>query len=132
MSARPRQSFAKLAASDLPDQPGVYAFYRGGVPVYVGKADRQSLRGRVWKSHRGRGTSMTNSALRRNVAAMLGIAAAADIKALRYTPTTEDAKLVNAWIDACEIAWIACSDGFEASRLEDDLKVEHKPPLTKL
>jgi len=46
--------------------------------VYVGKA--KSLSSRLGKAHPGRGVSMTNSALRRNVAEHLGIAAANDIK----------------------------------------------------
>ncbi len=51
---------------------------------------------------------MTGSALRRNVAELLGIATAREIKRRAYQPTLRDAAEVNEWLDACEIAWIAC------------------------
>jgi hypothetical protein len=74
---------------------------------------------------------MTGSALRRNVAELLGIASARDIKQRLFEPTPEDAARVVAWIDECEITWIACADSVEASNLERALKAEWKPPLTK-
>lgn len=64
-----------------------------GRAIYVGKA--MNLHGRVWKKHMGLGAVMTGSAFRRNVAAHLGIASAADIKARRYLPTGRDVTLVN-------------------------------------
>lgn len=132
MNARPRIPMDELRATDLPHpDPGVYALYRDGHPVYVGLAEKQSLRGRLWGNHRGRGTSMTGSALRRNVAEHLDIATAADIKSRRYRPGTEDAARVVRWIDGCEVAWISCVTPEGARRLEADLKAEHKPPLTK-
>jgi hypothetical protein len=68
---------AALQPDDLPgESPGVYTLYRDGAPTYVGLAEKQSLRGRFWGSHRSRGVSMTGSALRRNVAEHLGIATA--------------------------------------------------------
>jgi hypothetical protein len=132
MSTRPRVSMRDLRAEDLPDpRPGVYALYRGGKAVYVGLAEKQSLRGRIWGSHRGRGVSMTGSALRRNVAEHLGIAEAADIKKRLYKPLPADAARVVAWIDGCEITWIACGSPQEAHDLERDMKSEWMPPLTK-
>jgi hypothetical protein len=74
---------------------------------------------------------MTGSALRRNVAEHLGIARAADIKKRCYRPSEADAAQVVAWIDACEIAWIACSSAQEAHDLECDMKSEWMPELTK-
>ena len=132
MNARPKISIAVLRADDLPDpEPGVYAIYRNGRPMYVGLAEKQSLRGRFWGSHRGRGVSMTGSALRRNVAEHLAIASAADIKARRYAPTPHDAARVVAFIDGCEVAWIACATPAEARLLETRIKAEWMPPLTK-
>ncbi len=55
MNARPRRSAAKLVASDVPHNPGVYAWYRNGRPIYVGKA--KSLHQRVWKNHTTRNRS---------------------------------------------------------------------------
>ena len=125
-----RRPVASLLAGDIPGVPGVYALYREGKPVYVGKAT--SLQSRLWKSHLRKGASMTNSAMRRNVAAFLGIASAADIKARRYRPTADDAARVSAWIGACELAWLECESAAAALALETALKLETKPPLTKL
>lgn len=132
MHMRPRVAMTALRADHLPDpDPGVYALYRDGTPVYVGVAEKQSLRRRFWNSHRGRGRSMTGSALRRNVAEHLAVASAVDIKARHYRPTDEDAARVVAWIDGCEVTWIACANAQEASNLEDALKAEWMPPLTE-
>lgn len=48
MHEQPRRSMAELNAADIPDPPGVYALYRDGVRMYVGKADH--LRHRIWKT----------------------------------------------------------------------------------
>ena len=129
MHRRPRHSMRELRAADIPTSAGVYALYRDDAPVYVGKAG--CLRDRVWGNHSRRGTSMTNSALRRNVAQLLGIATAADIKGRRYRPTTEDAAAVRAWLDECEIAWRECADEPAAVALETAMKAEQMPSLTK-
>lgn len=131
MDGMPRVPMGELRKADLPEEPGVYALYRDGRAVYVGLAERQTLQGRIWKNHRGRGVSMTGSAMRRNVAERLGIASSADIKARRYQPTVEDAAKVVAWLDDCEIAWQRAASQAEAAQLERDLKREWMPPLTK-
>jgi hypothetical protein len=128
-NTRPRLDVSHISQLDLPVAPGVYAFYRDGQPVYVGKAT--SLRARVWTNHLRRGASMTNSAFRRNVAAFLGIASPADIKARRYQPSADDAARVWAWVTDCEIAWIESATELEAVLLEEALKAESMPPLTK-
>lgn len=66
MNEQPRRDLKTLAASDVSLKPGVYVLYRNDQPRYVGKA--KALHSRFWKNHMGRGTSLTNSALRRNVA----------------------------------------------------------------
>lgn len=120
---------ATLRAADIPESAGVYALYRAGKRIYVGKAD--CLRDRVWKSHSGRGAVMTKSALRRNVAEFLGIATAADIKTRRYQPSPEEVAVVREWLDGCDVAWVECETKRAAKTLEDDMKDECKPPLTK-
>jgi len=130
MNATPRRLAAAVSALDIPVGPGVYAFYEDGRAVYVGKAT--SLRSRLWRNHLRTGASMTNSAFRRNVAAALGVATAADIKARRYQPTTLDARKVKDWIMATEVAWLTAGSPAEAARLEAALKLEYKPPLTRL
>ena len=117
------------AVRDLKTAPGVYALYREGRPVYVGKA--KSLHGRVFKNHCGRGVSMTGSALRRNVAEHLGVATANDIKTRAYSPTSADAAAVNAWIAGCELRTIDCATEDDALKLEAKFKAEWKPRLTK-
>jgi hypothetical protein len=129
MDAQSRQSMATLRAVDIPESPGVYALYRGGERMYVGKAD--CLRDRVWKNHSGRGAVMTGSAMRRNVAEHLGIATSADIKARRYQPTPDEMLAVRTWLDGCDIAWVECDNKNAAKDLEADFKAEYKPPLTK-
>jgi len=130
MNARERRPVLDVTLAYIPVEPGVYAFYRDGAAVYVGKATR--LQSRLWNCHLRTGTSMTNSALRRNVAQFLEIATAADIKARRYKPTLEDAERVSKWIRECELAWVTCESEPAAKALEDSLKREWKPPLTKI
>jgi excinuclease UvrABC nuclease subunit len=129
MQLMPRRSLAELTKADLPLDAGVYAIYREGEPIYVGKAS--CLQNRVWKNHSGRGQVMTGSAFRRNVAEQLGIASAGDIKARRYQPTPGELAQIRAWIDACEVAWVTCASESEAVALEDRMKDEWMPPLTK-
>lgn len=129
MDAQARRTMSALRREDLPTDPGVYSVYRDGVRQYVGKAG--CLRDRVWKNHSARGASMTNSAMRRNVAEHLGIATAADIKARRHQTSVADAQRVRAWLESCEIAWQTCADESAAVALEAALKTEHRPPLTK-
>ena len=129
MDRRPRVSAAALTAMQVPTDRGVYAWHRRGRAVYVGKA--KNLHGRVW-NHMGLGGVMTGSAFRRNVAAHLGIASAADIKERRYMPTQDDVTAVNKWIRSCSVAWIACATPEDAVALERRMKGEWMPPLTKI
>lgn len=129
MDAQPRRSMVELRAACIPTAAGVYALYRNGTRMYVGKAG--SLRDRVWKNHSGRGASTTNSAMRRNVAEHLGIATAADIKTGRHRPVPAEIAAVREWLDGCEIAWRECVDEPAAVALETAMKYEDLPPLTK-
>jgi hypothetical protein len=130
MNARPRLDASELTGAGVPTDPGVYAWYRDGEPVYVGKAG--DLHQRVWKNHMGRGVVMTGSAFRRNVAAHLGIATAAEIKTRTYLTTRGDADAVVAWIRGCEVAWITCASHDDAVNLETRMKAEWMPPLTRI
>jgi hypothetical protein len=129
MDRQPRLSMATLRGADVPEEAGVYALYREGERMYVGKAN--SLQDRVWKNHSARGNVLTGSALRRNVAQALGIASAADIKARRYQPTEEELLYVRRWLDGCDITWVVCATKQRAEDLEKDIKAEFTPPLTK-
>jgi excinuclease UvrABC nuclease subunit len=118
-----------LGAADVPASAGVYALYRGGRRMYVGKA--KSLRDRVWKNHSGRGLGMSTSAMRRNVAEHLGLATADEIKKRVYRASQPEAQRVRDWLDDCEIAWRECASETEAAALEKAMKDEYLPPLTK-
>ncbi len=132
MHHRPRTSARLLrSAADrrrVPSTPAVYAWYREGRPVYVGKAD--TLQRRVG-NHMGQGRAMTNSAFRRNVAECLGIAPATAIKSRVHRCSAAEADRVNAWIRGCELAWIPCETPSDAVALESRLKAEFRPCLTK-
>ncbi len=130
MNEAPRSRVAELTEMSISDRPGVYAFYREGVPVYVGKAG--VLRSRLWRNHLRKSPSMTNSALRRNIAESLGISTAAEIKSRRYRTTPQDAVRVTAWLVECDVAWLECLDVTAALTLESELKSEFKPALTKI
>ncbi|MGH2852637.1 MAG: GIY-YIG nuclease family protein [Solirubrobacteraceae bacterium] len=120
---------SSLRKEDIPGAPGVYALYRSGKPMYVGKA--KMLQDRVWKNHAGQGLGMGNSAMRRNVAEHLGIATASDIKKGLYRVSADEAKSVRSWLERCEIAWRECASETAAVELEAAMKKEQMPPLTK-
>src|SRR6188472_4445975 len=96
LHAAARRPARRLTKADVPFEPGVYAWYRNGRAVYVGKAD--SLVRRVWANHLGNSRAIHGSAFRRNVAESLGIASAADIYTGRYTLTDAELTAVRAWI----------------------------------
>jgi hypothetical protein len=130
MNSQPRRAPSDLARNDIPAYPGVYAWYRGGAAIYVGKAG--SLRRRLWSNHLGRGQVMTGSAFRRNVAEHLGIATANEIKTKAYQPRDDQVRAVRAFIDACEVAWLVCETKLDAELLEREMKREWLPPLTRM
>lgn len=130
LDALERRPVPNVTRAGIPVEPGVYALYRDGAAMYIGKAT--SLRARLWSCHLRTGKSMANSAMRRNVAQFLDIARAADIKTRRYLPTNDDARRVTEWIRACELVWVECESEGAARAVEDALKREWKPPLTRM
>ena len=129
MDGQPRFRAADLTRADVPTDPGVYAWYRRGRAVYVGKAD--SLRDRAWKNHMGQSATMGTSAFRRNVAESLGHGSSADIKEQRVILTPDELAAVRAWIIGCSVTWIVCPSTTAALTLESRMKAEWMPPLTK-
>ena len=129
LDRQPRSRATDLRGIDVPTDPGVYAWYRVGGAVYVGKAN--DLRARLWGDHLGQGRSVRTSAFRRNVAERLGFGSSADIKAKRIELTTGQLARLRAWVLACRVTWIVCGSEEEASRFEARLKTEWRPPLTK-
>lgn len=129
LNAAVRHPAGTLGRIDIPPSPGVYAWYRRGRAIYVGKAD--SLQLRLWRQHLGQSASLRNSAFRRNVAEFLGLGAAADIYSRRVRLDLDQLRAVRQWIMACSVAWVECSSEPEAVALEEALKAERLPRLTK-
>jgi hypothetical protein len=131
MRAQPRRSLADLNKADIPTDPGVYSFFRKGMPIYVGKA--LSLQDRIWTKHLSRSRSMHTSAFRRNVADdEFGIAKADDIYHRRYRLSADELARVRSWIEGCEVAWISRPSEPDAVALETVMKAEWLPPLTRV
>jgi len=130
MHGQPRHMAGELVRADIPTEPGVYAWYRQDVAIYVGKADR--LQDRLWKNHLGRGRVMTGSAFRRNVAEHLGVSTAAAIKARAYQPDADELSRIRDFIEGCQVAWMVCYSKSAAPALETRMKREWKPALTKV
>lgn len=132
MHAQPGLPVAGMDASNIPPRPGVYAIYRDGEPVYVGRAIAAGgLQRRLKTQHLKTGNDLSWSAFRRNVAEHLGIAPSTITKQRPPQLTAEQVAPVNEWVAGCELRWVACAGEDEASQLEVDLKNERKPPLTK-
>jgi len=125
-----RRSPADLTRREVPESAGVYAWYRAGAAIYVGKAT--SLQSRVWGNHLGRGRVMTSSSFRRDVANHLGIASANAIKKREYQPSDAEVQAVRAFIEGCSVAWLTVPDEPAAVDLERRMKREWMPPLTRI
>lgn len=130
MNRRPRKAATALTKCDIPDDPGVYAWYRDERPVYVGETG--SLQTRIWKRHLGRGRVMSGSALRRDVAARLGISTPALIKRGGYQPAPDELRAIRAFIEECDVAWLVKTSKEEAVDLEKRMRREWLPPLNRL
>ena len=127
-----RRATAVTGPRMVPNTPGVYAWYREGVAVYVGRAiGRNGLQGRVWKDHLRTGSNLSRSSFRRNVCNHLGIASTARTRIRPTVMTPAEVAPVNTWVSECEVSWIECKSDREASDLEARMKAEWKPPLTQ-
>jgi hypothetical protein len=124
-----RRPVSELTSDLIPGDAGVYAWYRGDVRQYVGKA--ASLRVRLWNNHLGQSQALTNSALRRNVAELLGFGPAAALKRREIALTSDQLAAVRKWLLSCELAWLTCASAGDADALETKLLSESRPPLNK-
>jgi hypothetical protein len=113
----------------LPDEPGVYAFYRGGARQYVGAT--KSLSRRIRDEHMSQSPSIGNSALRRNLAQLLGIANAAAMRQAGARLGQSDVVRLAHWLRDCEIGWQEAQTEQDASSLARQLKREYLPPLNR-
>ncbi len=121
-----RHQAKSLSRVDIPKSPGVYAWFHNDVCVYVGKAS--DLRSRLGQ-HLAESLDLSRSTLRSWVAVReLGYAR----EYTRRRPTVmsvEDVNVVNAWLRACEIAWLTSSDNGEAALLEHRLLADWRPEI---
>lgn len=132
MASRPAYPVAGFDTSLLPPDPGVYAFYREGRPVYVGRSIAAGgLKRRLVTEHLRTDNDLSWSAFRRNVAEFLNVGPAAVTRQRPPRLTPEQVAPVVAWVQECELRWIACTSQAVAAALEEQLKAEWKPPLTK-
>ena len=132
MNAQPRVRVPDVDFATLPTTPGVYAFYRDGVPVYVGvAAGKGGLRRRLQREHLDVRLDLSRSAFRRNVAEHLRVATIAQAKLRPTVMTAEQVDAVNAWIAGCEVGWMEASSAAHARLMEGELKAERRPLLTK-
>ena len=75
MLQQPRLSASTITRADIPTSPGVYAWFRDGEPVYVGRAKAKGgLRKRLAGNHLKVGPDLSKSAFRRNVCESIGVA----------------------------------------------------------
>lgn len=129
MLVRPRHRNADLARSDLPAAPGVYAWFKDGSCVYVGKAT--DLQNRLSR-HRSTSLDLSRSTLRASVAvAELGVTRQ-HARSRPSVMTPEQIAVVTAWFRIAEVAWIECPTPADASKLEDGLRSAWLPPLNSM
>lgn len=120
----PRHHSADLNPSEIPTTPGLYLWFHESECVYLGIAG--NLKERI-SAHRSTARDLSGSTLRSWVAVeLLGV----ERKITRLRPsimTNEQVQIVNAWLAACEIAWITTDSRESAKILEDRLLGEHRP-----
>lgn len=127
--ARPRHPNSTLSRADIPTSPGVYAWFKQGSCVYVGKAT--DLRSRLSR-HRSTSLDLSRSTLRASVA-VLELGVTRHHARLRPTVMTrEQVATITAWFNSADVAWIECPTPAEASSLEDRLRAAWMPPLNRM
>ncbi|MPY12251.1 GIY-YIG nuclease family protein [Arthrobacter bussei] len=128
--AVPRRAASGLTRADLPNEPGVYLWSRGGAPQYVGKAT--SLQTRL-STHLGGGVNLAGSSLRRNVCALLfQIPPNVTGNPTRQKVTTEQATAIRNWLLSCDVSWLLARTEHDAAALETRLRHAFRPPLNRV
>ncbi|MEV7874193.1 GIY-YIG nuclease family protein [Microbacterium sp. NPDC089188] len=124
--SKPRRLAMDVQRNDVPEQPGVYAWFRDGECVYLGKAS--DLRSRL-VTHLGTSLDLSRSTLRSWVEVReLGLAR----EYTRRRPTVmtgEQVAIVNGWLRGCELAWMTSDTREDAAALEARLLAAHRSPI---
>lgn len=128
MDSQPRASVVRVGT--VPSSYGVYAFYRDNARVYVGRAASAGGLEKRLNMHLNRSADLSWSSFRRNVAEKFSIPTS---QTRPHKGSLDSAQLdrVNAWVDECDVAWIERDSVEGAKKLEERLKSEFRPPLTK-
>lgn len=124
-----RRRAGDLPLADAPREPGVYAWFRDGQCVYVGKAS--DLRQRLG-THLRTSIDLSRSTLRATVAEReLGVSRTT-ARARPSVMTPEQVAVVNRWLADCDIAWITCPSPLAAAELERHLRRGRLPVLNRI
>jgi hypothetical protein len=129
MCAQPRVPYLHPGA--IPREPGIYAWFRDGQPVYSGKATGSGgLAGRL-AYHLATGVDLSRSSFRRNVAEQFVGLPTAFTRLRPPRVTLEQAAAVTSWLAACELTWQIHPSAALAVAAETALHREWLPPLSK-
>jgi len=124
--ARPRQSAATVQRRDLPDAPGVYAWFRDGECVYLGKAS--NLRSRLG-THLGTSLDLSRSTLRSWVA-VRELNLTREYTRRRPTVMTDgQVAIFTQRVRSCDLAWMTTASSGDAASLEARLLAVWRPPI---
>jgi hypothetical protein len=117
---QPSLRVADLSGTDIPLEPGIYAWYRHGRLLYVGES-RRGLRSRLWGNHiRG---NARGSTLRNKLAKSFSFPA---IRARTYGPHAEQA--ISSKLRECQVRFLAVPPEAIADA-QSHLIAELDPPL---
>ena len=109
---RYRHPVAGFEVGVAPPTPGVYAFFRDGVPVFIGAAS--NLRGAL-QAHLNLNGDVSAPTFRTNVARALG--AGADVGA------------ADRYVGGCEVSWLRGSTADEMRLLAFAMLLSYRPAL---
>lgn len=123
---RPRRPASEVRRADIPDRPGVYAWFRDGDCVYLGKAS--DLRSRL-STHLGTSLDLSRSTLRSWVAVRELDMTRERTRRRPTIMTSEQVAVVTSWIRGCDLAWVTAESKEEAAALESKLLTAWRPPI---
>lgn len=131
ITALPRVCVADLEIKSVPEEPGVYAWFRADEPIYAGKASGSGgFRDRLSK-HLGVGLDLSRSSLRRNVAEHVLHIPTSVSRQRPSVITSQQVSTIKEWIRDLEVTWLECPTPAEAVAFERGLLREWMPPLSK-
>lgn len=123
---QPRRPASEARRIDIPNSPGVYAWFRDGECVYLGKA--ANLRSRL-STHLGESLDLSRSTLRSWVA-VRELDVTREYTRRRPTVMTPgEVAIVTGWIRGCDLAWVTTDSKEDAAQLESKLLTAWRPSI---